>query len=371
MKLQHALTLGVWLMVGCLASPVDAQRRREPDSQGSSEARTAQERPRADGDTGRTAQERPTAPKQDSRADDGAAKQEQARTFKPPPPATAPSDNGRNDRERPRAGSGDRDHDRARNRDDERDRPSGGVVINPVVIRPVTVGSFQVGSATVVGQPVVVGHPSLKPNQSDHDSRRPGRESSRRGSPYVVFVDGGTEVISTNSVTYVEQSDETVSPVQTITRRQGEPFREQRTPRPSYYTFTTWYPVTSRITVGLPVLYPLQYENAYDKDLASTALTAADSVSALERGVPLIPYAMGTYGGISFDISPFETAVYVDGYFVGTVDDYSPSGPPLPLPVGNHKVELRGKGFRTESFVLFVTIGEVTPLSGSLEPAER
>ncbi len=186
-----------------------------------------------------------------------------------------------------------------------------------------------------------------------------------------MFVDGGTEVISTNSVTYVDQSDDTVTPGQTITPRHAEPFREQRTPRPSYYTFTAWYPVTSRITVGLPVLYPVQYENAYDKDLASTALTAADSVSALERGVPLIPYAMGTYGGISFDISPLETAVYVDGYFVGTVDDYSPSGPPLPLPVGNHKVELRGKGFRTESFVLFVTIGEVTPLSGSLEPAER
>ena len=41
---------------------------------------------------------------------------------------------------------------------------------------------------------------------------------------------------------------------------------------------------------------------------------------------------------------------------------------PLPLMVGPHRVEPRGRGFRVGAFDVIVTLGQVTPLSGLLAP---
>ena len=51
---------------------------------------------------------------------------------------------------------------------------------------------------------------------------------------------------------------------------------------------------------------------------------------------------------------------------MGLVEDFTPTSAPLPLPVGPHRVELRGNGYRVERFDVIVTLERVTPLSGLL-----
>jgi hypothetical protein len=72
-------------------------------------------------------------------------------------------------------------------------------------------------------------------------------------------------------------------------------------------------------------------------------------------------------GGISFDIGPASAQVYVDGSFAGIVEDFDANSEPLLLAPGSHYVEIRLAGYRTVSFDVTVTPGEITPYQGTLE----
>jgi len=59
--------------------------------------------------------------------------------------------------------------------------------------------------------------------------------------------------------------------------------------------------------------------------------------------------------------------VYVDGVFEGLVEDFDGASEPLLLAPGTHYVEIRLAGFRTATFDVTITPGEVTPYQGTLE----
>jgi hypothetical protein len=74
-----------------------------------------------------------------------------------------------------------------------------------------------------------------------------------------------------------------------------------------------------------------------------------------------------TVGGVSFEMTPGEARVYVDGYDAGCVSEYGPYTRPLSLQVGWHHIEVVAPGFRTAVFDVDVQPGQLIPYRGQLE----
>ena len=74
-------------------------------------------------------------------------------------------------------------------------------------------------------------------------------------------------------------------------------------------------------------------------------------------------------GGVSFEITPGTAAVFVDGTYVGKVEEFGPNSQPLMLTPGRHHVEIRAEGYQTMAFDTDVTAGQVLPYRGTLQPA--
>ena len=127
---------------------------------------------------------------------------------------------------------------------------------------------------------------------------------------------------------------------------------------------------------GFPVPYPEEYANTYDRAQFTSQLEADEPAgrapaasNGIAPGAPLVPYDVGNFGGLTFDVTPADALVYIDGLFVGSADDFAPDGAPLPLPATLHKVQLRARGLQTETFEVTVPLGQVMPLRGTLRRA--
>jgi hypothetical protein len=73
-------------------------------------------------------------------------------------------------------------------------------------------------------------------------------------------------------------------------------------------------------------------------------------------------------GGMSFEFSPANAEIHVDGQYVGPVSNFTPSSAPLSLSPGRHHVELQTPNFVPLSFDVDIVAGEVIPYRGSLRP---
>lgn len=96
-------------------------------------------------------------------------------------------------------------------------------------------------------------------------------------------------------------------------------------------------------------------------------------------GDPLDPY-YGGYGGYSsgvyntreqgnlkLKVKPRSAKVYVDGYFVGLVDEFDGAFQKLALNSGRHKVEVRAEGFETAEFDVLITPDQTVTFQGELK----
>jgi len=72
-------------------------------------------------------------------------------------------------------------------------------------------------------------------------------------------------------------------------------------------------------------------------------------------------------GGVSFEIQPANAQLYVDGRYVGTVGQFSPTSQPLGLTAGRHHIQITAPGYRTMDLDVDITAGEVIPYQGTLE----
>ncbi len=72
-------------------------------------------------------------------------------------------------------------------------------------------------------------------------------------------------------------------------------------------------------------------------------------------------------GGVSFEITPGTAGVFLDGSYVGTVDQFTPTTQPLGLTPGRHRIEIRAQGYRTMNFDVDVVPGQVIPYRGVME----
>lgn len=74
------------------------------------------------------------------------------------------------------------------------------------------------------------------------------------------------------------------------------------------------------------------------------------------------------YGAVSLDFGPVDAACYVDGAYVGRVDEFGGPVHPLTLAVGRHRIDLVAAGYQPLAFYVNVTPGSLIPYQGGLQP---
>ena len=113
------------------------------------------------------------------------------------------------------------------------------------------------------------------------------------------------------------------------------------------------------INIGYPVAYPFRYYDPYgfyNFRIGVAPTYWSTNYSSYTSRV----------GGLSFDIDPYDAAVFIDGEFVGYAGDFSSGQMPLTLAAGRHRVELEAGGFRPASFDITIVSGQVIPYRGTL-----
>jgi hypothetical protein len=76
---------------------------------------------------------------------------------------------------------------------------------------------------------------------------------------------------------------------------------------------------------------------------------------------------MVAYGGVRLRVEPRDAQVFVDGYFVGVVDDFD-SGKGLPLESGPQNIEIRADGYQPLQIQVRILPDETITYEGSLTP---
>ncbi len=71
-------------------------------------------------------------------------------------------------------------------------------------------------------------------------------------------------------------------------------------------------------------------------------------------------------GSLRLRVKPRDAQVLVDGYFVGTVDDFDGVFQRLHVDAGSHRVELRAPGFAPVEFEVMITPGETITYKGDM-----
>jgi hypothetical protein len=83
-------------------------------------------------------------------------------------------------------------------------------------------------------------------------------------------------------------------------------------------------------------------------------------------------YGAGSYtragtGSLRLKIKPRDAQVYVDGYFVGTVDQFDGLFQKLGVDAGAHRIEIKAEGHEDIQFDVLITPGETVTYKGELK----
>ena len=112
------------------------------------------------------------------------------------------------------------------------------------------------------------------------------------------------------------------------------------------------------------VYVPICRKSNVNSPEPSVSFERVAPVSSFSR----VTVAPGTaYGGVSFQITPDDAAVYVDGNYVGTVGNFYDPEHPLTLAAGSHRIDITADGYQTLTFDVNVQSGQVIPYQGALE----
>ena len=86
-----------------------------------------------------------------------------------------------------------------------------------------------------------------------------------------------------------------------------------------------------------------------------------------DAGGSTTSYGRGEQGNLKLKVKPRAAKVYVDGYFVGTVDEFDGAFQKLALNTGRHKVEVKADGFETAEFDVLINAGADRDVPGRAE----
>jgi hypothetical protein len=111
------------------------------------------------------------------------------------------------------------------------------------------------------------------------------------------------------------------------------------------------------------------------RTITGAALVLASSVlvprASYAQWMPYPPPYYVVYdntGSARIQVTPRNAKVYVDGYFVGVVDDYDGTFQRLHVPVGEHQLEIHLEGYRPFSQRVMFVRGSTMKVSHALEP---
>jgi hypothetical protein len=153
-----------------------------------------------------------------------------------------------------------------------------------------------------------------------------------------------------------------------------------------FFVFRPRFSLAVGLWAGFPVAYPYvhasPYQYAYPYPYSYPYPYPASGYYGSAYGYPSYPAssypaaAPGTvgvqpgqnYSGVSFDITPNTAEVYVDGTYIGTVAEFSPTSMPLTLTPGRHHFEVRAAGYQTMAFDADIVAGQVIPYRGEMQP---
>ena len=76
-------------------------------------------------------------------------------------------------------------------------------------------------------------------------------------------------------------------------------------------------------------------------------------------------------GTLRLNVHPISAQLYVDGFYVGTVEEFSGPRPGLALPPGWHRLEFRAPGYLTPAINVTIDQDRTTTYEGELQPIER
>mgnify|MGYP002784449151 CR=1 FL=1 len=79
-------------------------------------------------------------------------------------------------------------------------------------------------------------------------------------------------------------------------------------------------------------------------------------------------YSGNPYGGVRIDLPQRQAEVFVDGYFVGTVDNFDGVRQQANLEAGPHRIEVRDPDHQSLSFDVNVQPGRTVTYRGSMRP---
>jgi hypothetical protein len=79
-------------------------------------------------------------------------------------------------------------------------------------------------------------------------------------------------------------------------------------------------------------------------------------------------YSGRPYGGVRIDLPQRDAEVFVDGYFVGTVDDFDGVLQQANIEAGPHRIEVRDPNFETIAFDVNVEPGRTITYRASMRP---
>ena len=77
-------------------------------------------------------------------------------------------------------------------------------------------------------------------------------------------------------------------------------------------------------------------------------------------------YSIPADGELRLKVKPRDAQVYVDGYYVGIVDDFDGVFQRLHLPSGPHRIEVRAPGYETLTFDVQIRFDQTTKFEGDL-----
>jgi hypothetical protein len=86
-------------------------------------------------------------------------------------------------------------------------------------------------------------------------------------------------------------------------------------------------------------------------------------------------YSSRVYGGhdqgnLKLKVKPRNAKVYVDGYYVGVIDEFDGAFQKLTLNGGRHKVELRAEGYETAEFDVLITPEQTVTFAGDMKKVQ-
>jgi hypothetical protein len=166
-----------------------------------------------------------------------------------------------------------------------------------------------------------------------------------------------------------------------------------------YYAFRPRFSLGSGLFIGYPIaysasycypddFYPYAYPYSYASPYpyAGTYPAPGPTYYQAPAGLDLLPQAQNSVGvqpgpthqapagldppytgGLSFEITPSDARVIVDGHDAGSVGQFTPTSQALGLPVGRHHIDIVANGYRTMSSDVDVRAGEVIPFQGEME----